>query len=167
MRERGAGVLEGMHFSTSLEKAKQLAAVNQGVPPGEVDNSKWESVSDVRERHQEFLNHVIGKDLAHGSKILCVCHGAFITLFLRYMCSGNEREKLGHSVANCSLSGVRVMYGDGKIRCFVDTCDYTDHLYIAMPGIVEVDFERDVDNKDDEKEPIFEWLKSYRPIDDE
>ena len=76
----------GHAFFNVLERLK-LAAVNQGVPPGEVDNSKWESVSDVRERHQEFLNHVIGKDLAHGSKILCVCHGAFITLFLRYMCA--------------------------------------------------------------------------------
>ena len=30
---------------------------------------------------------------------------------------------------------------------FVDTCDYTDHLYIAMPGTVEVDFD-EMHNKD-------------------
>lgn len=162
VRERGAGILEGLHFSTSMEKAKKMAAEKQGVPIDKIDNSAWESEHDVIERHLEFLNHLVKKEsLKHGSRVLCVCHGAFITLFLRHMC-GNT-EDLGHSVANCSLSGVRVLISKESVRCLGTThLNYTDHLWAAKPGEDGlVEFEREGGRE----RPLFEWLKSYTPLD--
>lgn len=158
LRERGAGVLEGQCFSVSMEEAKRLTA-EEGI-----DNSGFESVADVCQRHIEFLNFVKARKFQHGSKLLCVSHGAFISLFLKHRCSAGETR----SVDNCSFTCVRFLMSPDMHKCIPEVLNDTDHLY--PPDSTDenalVHFDRDDAGHDGscKEQTALDFIKSYQPL---